>query len=216
MSKIEAVTTSVSEYRAVIHRCFQERYANARDLWSREQAMDIASELLLKSLTGVRHSLDIGAGNGRDVVKFLQAGHRVTGVDLVANPTWPNLQQQWGERVSWVVAPFPDAPLRGPFEVIHDNGCFHHQHPDSYGLYLSRTKELLTQDGLLYLNVFAPDRGESRGALHQLADGRLSQVFTPEEISALLHRHGFRVTRTRMIERQLEGRYLAVWAVNRQ
>ncbi len=215
MPKIEAVTASVNDYNTVIGRCFEDRYASARDFWSREQAMDLASELLLKSLTGEQHILDIGAGNGRDVIKFLQAGHRVTGVDLVANTTWPNLQQQWGDRVRWVAAPFPDAPLRGPFQVIHDNGCFHHQHPDCYGRYLGRIKELLTPDGLVYLNVFAPEPSEARGALHQLEDGRLSRVFTPEEISALLHRHGFQVTRTRLIERRLEGRYLGVWAVTR-
>src|SRR3954466_11508537 len=98
MSKINELTTSPAEYEAVIDQCFQEHYENDEDFWTREAAMAAASDLLHAELadTPGRHILDIGAGGGRDALKFLQAGHRVTAVDLVTHPAWPAIRERWG------------------------------------------------------------------------------------------------------------------------
>ncbi|MDQ0654905.1 class I SAM-dependent methyltransferase [Pseudomonas cedrina] len=45
----------------------------------------------------IPHILDVGVGRARDASEFIQAGHRVTGLDIVENSSWPLLRNRWGE-----------------------------------------------------------------------------------------------------------------------
>jgi SAM-dependent methyltransferase len=61
----------------------KERYAAKRDLWTNSPGDRRPAQWLMEHLpAGAHHVLDIGTGRGRDLVPFLEAGHRATGLDL--------------------------------------------------------------------------------------------------------------------------------------
>ncbi|MFD9031917.1 SAM-dependent methyltransferase [Streptomyces sp. NPDC059567] len=202
-----AETSQVDEtaYAAVLHSDFRDHYADGRDLWTGEQAMREAPRVLSRALGDARdaHILDIGTGHGRDAEILLADGHRVTGIDLIASPQWETITARRPGRARFLVTPLTELPGRAEYRAVLDNGCLHHQHPDSYPRYLRRVRELLLPGGLFTVSVFQA-AGEA-GSLFVNAGKRLYREFTPDELNRLVTAQGFEPVEVRQVPRGTAG-----------
>ena len=205
---------NAARYQGNIKSAFAKRYKSGEDVWSKETAMAAASRFFVGHF---HHSaamiLDIGAGVGRDVEFYARHGHSVVGLDLIGCENWGNIEQRFSGHVSFLVGCFPDIELSERFNVICDNGCFHHQHPEKWLGYFSRIWELLHPEGLFCVNLFASEKDVRETTQFLRPDGRLSKHFSFLEISNLLNANGFSVVDYTLIDRNLRDlRYIAVVA----
>ncbi|MFF7726755.1 class I SAM-dependent methyltransferase [Streptomyces sp. NPDC008001] len=206
VERTDAVPPDQRAYAALLHSDFREHYARGRDVWTGEEAMRQAPRALMSALRartastragapgpggsgGSVHVLDIGTGHGRDARLLLAAGHRVTGIDLVASPEWEALAARHPGRARFLATAALDLPGTAQYDAALDNGCFHHQHPGTYGPYLRRIHELLRPGGLLTLSVF--HAADGKGGLYANAGNRLYREFTEPQLTALAAAHGF-------------------------
>ncbi|MEU1817721.1 class I SAM-dependent methyltransferase [Streptomyces roseifaciens] len=208
VERTEAAPLDEALYAAVLHSDFRDHYAGGRDVWTGEEAMRQAPRLLMHALrartgTGAPGApvdvLDIGAGRGRDAGLLLAAGHRVTGIDLVASPEWEALTRSHPGRARFLATAALDLHGTAQYDAVLDNGCFHHQHPGTYGTYLRRVHELLRPGGLLTLSVF--HAADGRGGLYANEGSRLYREFTEAELTALAACHGFAFVTARQVPR---------------
>jgi cyclopropane fatty-acyl-phospholipid synthase-like methyltransferase len=201
------------DYLAVMKQSFDTAYRTSGDLWTGEPAMRHLVALLTDRLAPDSHVLDVGAGRLRDTGILLDAGLRVTAVDLVRQQEWDRAGERWGDRVRFRVCDARDLSADAEYDAVLDNGSLHHQLPEDYPAYLGALRRSLKPGGLFAVSLFAQPEQETEGTLIVLEDGRLSRIFTPDESRALLAENGFAVTTTRRVERDLHGwAYLLVLA----
>lgn len=187
---VQSVDRDVADYEQVMARRFAERYAEHRDPWTGEPAMSVITQMLCDTLADRQaHVLDVGTGRGRDAVALARAGHTVTGIDVATVPDWAVLAGQWAGRLRFEAVGLLDLPATAAYDAVLDNGCMHHQHPDSYGAYLRRLADVLRGDGLLMVSVFAS--GDGRGSLYTSNDERLHRDFGEQELVDLVTSVGF-------------------------
>ncbi|MET9529908.1 class I SAM-dependent methyltransferase [Streptomyces sp. NPDC006649] len=193
-----------SGYADALHSDFRHHYADGRDVWTGEAAMREAPRQLLDALGRAAglHVLDLGSGRGRDAEILLDGGQRVTGVDLVASPEWADITERGDGRARFLATAVTDLPGTAEYDAALDNGCLHHQHPDAYGPYLRRVRELLRPHALFVVSVFqAP--GET-GGLYTNAGKRLYREFTAGELTALLGAEGFEPVELNQVPRGIK------------
>ncbi|WP_436737023.1 SAM-dependent methyltransferase [Streptomyces sp. BBFR102] len=104
--------------------------------------------------------LDLGCGPGRNALHLAARGYRVDAVDLSpAAVDWARERARAaGAEIRFHLgdAFAPDAAgLDGPYDLIHDSGCFHHLPPHRRVSYLALLDRLLAPGGHLVLNCFA-------------------------------------------------------------
>ncbi|MES4889434.1 class I SAM-dependent methyltransferase [Streptomyces sp. NPDC096012] len=210
VSPAAAPPPDASAYADVLLSDFQDHYVNGRDVWTAEDAMREAPRLLLRAL-GDRpgaHVLDIGTGHGRDAAILSEAGCRVTGIDLVESAEWAGLTARSDGRARFAVCSLTDLDGMAVHDAVLDNGCLHHQHPDGYGGYLTRVRELLNPGGLFTVSVFRSENG--RGRLFANGARRLYREFTEEELTELVTAHGFAPVDVRLVPRGTAGLHYLV------
>ena len=103
--------------------------------------------------------LDLGCGPGRNAVWLAQQGCEVDAVDLSPGALrWAaERAEQAGVAVRLVQASiFDEAVLsRGPYDLVHDSGCFHHLPPHRRGSHVALLDRLLRPGGSFALTCFA-------------------------------------------------------------
>jgi len=210
--KTSDISLSPSEYLAVAKESFFIRYESDTDVWTHEPELSHAPAILIESLPMSQpHTLDLGAGKGRDVEVFLRAGHRVTAVDLFNQDSWRELQNRWRGNVNFVASPFLDWSPAIQFDAILDNGCFHHQHPSEYARHLSHMKAMMKPRAKAAFCVFTPNELDRKeGYFTQIDLGRISRYFTEAELKQLLEASGFRWLRSKRVYREKYDRYYLV------
>ncbi|MEU7449370.1 MULTISPECIES: SAM-dependent methyltransferase [Streptomyces] len=103
--------------------------------------------------------LDLGCGPGRNALLLAAEGYRVDAVDLSpAAVDWArDRAREAGAEIRFHLgdAFAPDAAgLDGPYDLIHDSGCFHQLPPHRRVSYLALLDRLLAPGGHLVLNCF--------------------------------------------------------------
>lgn len=176
-----------ARYLAVLRSAFDGHYAEASDVWTADQEMRAFPAVVLgyrgrQSSPAALRVLDVGCGAGRDVEYFARSCASVVGLDLHPHAEWsavagrrPNAAFVETDLVGYTTAP-------GGFDLVFDNGCFHHQHPTQYGAYLAQVNRMLASNGWYVLSTFKND------ALKERLDdrGRLHRYFTDSELHAVL------------------------------
>lgn len=204
-----------AEYAGLLFNSFKSSYEIQDDIWSDEPAMRLVVPALLDHLHADSHVLDVGAGRGRDSQTLLEAGHRVTAIDLVVTPEWQSIERDAKGRATFIEGDLSSAVLPGRYDAVLDNGCLHHQHPDAYAAYLRRLWDHAVERAWLAVSFFtpAPALGVLKGRLWVKHDGRLTRDFTTDEACALLESTGWGVERALAIPRTSDAHhYLLVIA----
>jgi SAM-dependent methyltransferase len=115
--------------------------------------------LLDSGLVAPGRALDLGAGPGRNAIHLARAGFTVDAVDLSATAV------AWGEEraaeagvdVRFRCGDVFALDLDGPYDLVHDSGCFHHLAPHRRLSYLAMLDRHLAPGGYLALTCFAAD-----------------------------------------------------------
>ena len=196
----------VPTYRNVLNTSFVHRYGNGEDEWSWDIGMAKAARVFLEQLGDRSDQLipDVGVGRGRDASELIQAGHRVTGLDIVENSSWPLLRKRWGERLELVPCALQDwqPTLLRQFDAALDNGCFHHQHPEEWQSYLDDLRRHVRPGGLIAINVFGVDASNLTPGWREMDNRRQGYFFTEQGIRDTLEGFGLTWERLITIERQ--------------
>ncbi|MDV9187491.1 class I SAM-dependent methyltransferase [Streptomyces sp. SR27] len=111
-----------------------------------------------------RRALDLGCGPGRNSLYLASLGYAVDAVDL--SPTairWAEERARdagaTGIRFVRGDAFAPGTALDGPYDLIHDSGCFHHLPPHRRISYLAFLDRALAPGGHFSLTAFAAGEG---------------------------------------------------------
>lgn len=199
--------TGRKEYFRVLRNAFAKHYREQSDEWTRDAAMRVLPALVqgyLKLPAGTR-VLDIGCGCGADVEYLARIFSHAAGVDLYAHDDWSAIEGRRPNAAFHATA-FLRFTADTPFDLVLDNGCLHHQHPDEYDLYLKHLAGLLSREGYLVLSTFKSDRqGEFIDG-----NGRLHRYFSDAELHGLLSASGFGVVHEHDIYRITKGDYYRI------
>lgn len=128
---------------------------------------------LLGDLDGAR-VLDVGCGTGRNARWFARQGAEVTGLDIATGlldavrPTMPAGVRLLDTDV--LREPLP----AGPFDVIHDSGCYHHLAPHRRATYRDRVLRLLAPGGRFGIVAFSAEAMPAPSDADILRTGDLS------------------------------------------
>lgn len=104
--------------------------------------------------------LELGCGSGRDAIFMAQKGCDVTAVDIspIAIEIATKRAEMKGVKCSFVVNNIFDLKLKKKsFDLILDNGCFHHVPFLLHGSYVKMILELLIARGYFYLLCHNPN-----------------------------------------------------------
>jgi 2-polyprenyl-3-methyl-5-hydroxy-6-metoxy-1,4-benzoquinol methylase len=124
----------------------------------------VGKELLQLVIEGVIHegmsAMDVGCSVGVEAMYLSKQGLSVTGVDFVPDTierakTLANLV---GAPVQFLCQDFLELdiePVRGSFDLVLDQGCFHHMPLHERSLYAKKVFELLADNGLFFLRAFS-------------------------------------------------------------
>ncbi len=137
-----------------------------------------------------RHVLELGCGPGKYVGMLANSGFKVTGVDPLAFPTWKRLEGNPEVRLMSGVygesLPFPDATFDA---IVCLSALLYFEDPHKG---LEEMKRVLKTGGRLVvrtvnrLNFYTARTGH-------LLDPASHQLYSPDELQALVQSHGFRV-----------------------
>lgn len=151
-----------------------------------EPLVDWLGRGLLPSLDGAR-VLDIGCGNGRNSAWLAEQGAQVVGIDIAASlldhvrPTMPE-----GVTLRCVDVLRGDLP-GGPFDLVHDSGCFHHVAPHRRATYLDRVLPLVAPGGFFGIVTLAAETMPGPGDLDVVLTGDTAggMPFTRDELTRI-------------------------------
>ncbi|MDF9811088.1 class I SAM-dependent methyltransferase [Streptomyces sp. SPB162] len=111
-----------------------------------------------RGLIAPGRALDLGCGPGRNALHLASLGFEVDAVDLSpAAITWAeDRAREAGADIRFHCADaFTATGLNGPYDLIHDSGCFHHLPPHRRVSYLALLDRALAPGGHLALTCFA-------------------------------------------------------------
>ncbi|TXS15440.1 class I SAM-dependent methyltransferase [Streptomyces sp. ms191] len=111
-----------------------------------------------------RRVLDLGCGPGRNALHLASRGYEVDAVDLSHRAiAWAEERaHEAGARIRFHrgdAFALAGGVLEGPYDLIHDSGCFHHLPPHRRISYLRLIGRLLAPGGHFSLTCFAAGAG---------------------------------------------------------
>ncbi|MEU0097910.1 methyltransferase domain-containing protein [Streptomyces sp. NPDC006267] len=138
-----------------------------------------------RGLLAPGRALDLGCGPGRNALHLASLGFSVDAVDLSATAIdWAreragaagagDVRFHRGDAFALTAA---GAALAGPYDLIHDSGCFHHLPPHRRISYLSLLERCLAPGGHFSLTCFAAGGG---GMGSELPDAELYRTGAPQ------------------------------------
>lgn len=194
-----------TDYIATLHHAFTRHYTSGTDVWTADMEMRCFPALIQGALKldNQAHVLDIGCGSGHDVAWFAAVYERAVGLDLFAHPNWAAIMETYSN-AAFINVAFDHFETDERFDVILDNGCFHHQLPNVYAPFLERVKGLLNEKGFFALSTFKSD---SIAGFYD-GNGRLHKYFKDAELRGILSNAGFEIlTETDIYRKKWDNYY---------
>jgi SAM-dependent methyltransferase len=155
-----------------------ERHTD-RELYFREQALTTSRYVIpfvssLRQVTPALAVLEIGCGEGGNLLPFLEAGcTRVTGIDISGHKI-ENARRFYasipkGESVEFIAADIYDCADAGKFDLVMMRDVLEHIHDQAR--FISFVKNLLASDGILFIAF--PPWNNPFGGHQQVCDSRI-------------------------------------------
>lgn len=194
----------ILDYQQTLKSAFDRHYITGTDVWSADQEMRCFPPLIQGALKlgPDAVTLDIGCGTGADTSYFSSIYQLAIGIDIVEHANWKRILQKF-PNVQFIATTFQDFHPNLRFDLILDNGCFHHQHPEVRVAFLDKTKSLLRPGGHFALSTFKCDTIDEFWDDH----GRLHKYFKDRELHDLLTSAGFAIVEEMNIFRRRTNNY---------
>lgn len=155
-----------------------ERHSD-RELYFREQAQTTSKYVIpfisgVKQVTSSISVLEIGCGEGGNLLPFLEAGcARVTGIDISEHKIGNALRYYssipGGESVEFIAADIYDCADAGKFDLVMMRDVLEHIHDQAR--FIGFVKRLLARDGVLFIAF--PPWNNPFGGHQQVCDSRI-------------------------------------------
>jgi SAM-dependent methyltransferase len=119
--------------------------------------------------------LDIGTGPGTQAIRLSELGFNVTGSDLSEYAI--EKARKLSDKVNFRVDDILDSKLKeNEFEYIFDRGCFHVLSVDDRNRYVSKVKNILKKNGILFLKCFSDKEMREEGP-HRFSQDKIKVIF---------------------------------------
>jgi SAM-dependent methyltransferase len=206
------VGVKMDEYRCVLEKAFRKHYAEKSDIWTGDDMLRVVPALIqgFIKLPKKTRFLDIGCGTGSDVEYFASIVQFAVGIDLIASDKWRLVQARVGNAVFYEVEVI-EFESDDKFDLILDNGCFHHQDEGKYEGYFEKVSSLLADNGFFAVCTFK----KAVGGKWIDGNGRIHRYFMDDEIHLLLARFGFSVKYEVDLFRKKNGEFYRLTIVSR-
>jgi SAM-dependent methyltransferase len=125
---------------------------------------DLENELDCRKITGGKF-LDLGTGPATQAILLAKRGFKVIGSDLseTAIKTARNVYAN-EKNVDFVVDDILNSKLKAnEFDYIFDRGCFHVLLPADRQRYITKIKQILKHNGILFLKCFSDKEPRQEG-----------------------------------------------------
>lgn len=124
--------------------------------------------------------LEIGCGLGTESVFLAIRGMDVTAIDIAesALSTAKKFSDAYEVNVNWKVADILSVQLDEKYDVITDQGCFHHLTDDERAKYVKQISKFLKDDGMFILRCFS-DKIEPGNQPRRITSNELLGTFYP-------------------------------------
>lgn len=174
---------------------FKKRYAHGLDTWSNYGYLKETIRVFLDKYQhgGLQTFFEVGIGSCISSEQILENGYRLTGIDVVENKHWSAIKEKWRDQFTATVGDIINISTVDHYDVVLDNGCFHHLEEALYEPALQNMQHLMAPDGILFLSVFKEKDSAAVKGHVELIDGgaRRCKFFTADELSELLTNNGF-------------------------
>jgi len=188
---------------------YRKRYAYDLDSWSNyDYLKDCIKRFFTKFVDPEDRSVfEVGVGSGISSEFILKSDFQLTGIDVIEHKNWPTLKVTYGEQFQPFVGDILKVTNDSKYDIILDNGCFHHFQPEVYTATFDSVKSLMKDEGKFFLAVFEePDSTKDEGQVSYLDGGkRRCKFFTEAEIEALLNKNGFVLEDTDRVSRSFDN-----------
>lgn len=162
-------------------KIYEAIYSTQQDVWTHQIEMRMFPEMILNNFPNRKMDiLDIGCGHGVDLVYYAERGCQVTGIDFVY---YPESRLAQYNNIAMIHQSFLCAHIRKQFDLVVDNGCFHHYEPINVDQYLIRLDAVIKQDGFYAVNTFYSGESDYRYNHHN----RFFRYYLPDEIEAIFN-----------------------------
>lgn len=172
-------------------RYFQQAYQTKEYPWSRKSCV-LVERYLEKILSQSDSNLmiDLGCGEGANVIMAAQKGLYVIGIDrepLAVQAAKKNSQEiSLDGKAEFLVSDVLVLPFASRvFDIILDHGCLHHLRKSDWKRYQGNIEAILKPRGYYMLEVFSTNhRGYGRVPLQgwHIKEGAYRRFFTKEDI----------------------------------
>ena len=198
---------SEREYRDFLDQYYASLYADGSDN-NRNHHCTTAIIEYLEQAPGPSSPLtcmDIGFGRGSLLKYFVSRGWRATGVEIARTEYQTCLEGLPG--LDLFFGGYLDFATDDTFDLVVDNGTFHHQHPDDQTAYLRRVADQLAVGGRFLLSTY--HAGDTKAEITDvIEDGRFRTCFNTAMLNALFKKKSPRLQVQRYIPILREGRDL--------
>lgn len=200
-------------YQATLKNAFRKQYSEGSDEWTNDAEMRAVPAIVQGALKlgPETRFLDLGCGAGDDAEYFATLYRSVVAMDIFEHPAWNDIAAR-NPNVGFLCGDFLESPIPGTFDLIIDNGCFHHQHPDRYQEYLRLVDTALAVGGVFVLTTFKNDALEQRID----ANGRIHRYFRDTELDNELGEAGFERFECLDVYRRRKGDYYRITFARRR
>ena len=177
------MNVSIEQYQQVLEKAFSKHYYEGSDVWSNDVEMRCFPALIqgVLKLDSDSTVLDIGCGAGADIEYFAGIFKMAMGIDIYYHNNWNHIHLAY-PNARFFNHSFDSFETDIQFDIILDNGCFHHQHPDQRIPYLQKISSLLNQQGCYALSTF---KNETKSEFLD-GNGLLHKYFKNEELHNII------------------------------
>jgi cyclopropane fatty-acyl-phospholipid synthase-like methyltransferase len=119
---------------------------------------ELVNLVYTKKIKPASKILEVGCGLGTESIFLAVRGMDVTAVDLssTAIDTGIKIAEQYNVNINWIVGDLLEENLfENEFDVITDQGCFHHMKESEFEKYREKICRYLKSGGLFILRAFS-------------------------------------------------------------
>jgi len=137
---------------------------------------DLEQEIIQRKITyNGGKFLDLGTGPGTQAVQLSKIGFDVTGNDLSEYAI--EKARSLTDKVHFIVDDILNSQLKkNEFDYIFDRGCFHVLSIDDRDKYVMTIKNILKDNGILFLKCFSDKEPHEEGP-HRFSQDKIKEIF---------------------------------------